>query len=176
MALFQDLLVEHLPHLRAYARLLSRDWALADDLVQETVLRALCNIDKFVPGTNLKAWLSTILRNQFYNELRFRSRLTSYISVPHQSWRAGEQEARLEMRDFERAFHALPPAQREALSLIGASGFSYDEAAKIVGCAQGTVKSRVCRARSELERRLRDEPLAAKRPPFRAAPDIRIAA
>src|SRR5262245_4403114 len=67
MPLFQDLVVENLPHLRAFAHFLARDRALADDLVQETVLRALCNMDKFEPGTNMRAWLSTILRNQFYN-------------------------------------------------------------------------------------------------------------
>jgi RNA polymerase sigma-70 factor, ECF subfamily len=176
MALFQDLLVKHIPHLRAYAQLLSRNAAMADDLVQETVLRALCNIDKFMPGTNMKAWLSTILRNQFYNELRFRARMAAYVAIPRPTGHAGEQESRLEMRDFERAFHELPALQREALSLVGASGFSYDEAAEIVGCAQGTVKSRVCRARSELERRMQGETPAAKHPRAPASPEIRIAA
>ena len=151
---FQDAIVEHLPHMRALARMFARDRAMADDLVQETVLRALSNIDKFEPGTNMKAWLSTILRNQFYNELRSRARLTAYMAIPHATDHAGEQEAHLEMRDFERAFHDLPAVQREALSLVGGSGYSYEEAAKIVGCVQGTVKSRVCRARMELERRL----------------------
>jgi len=149
---FQDLLVEHLPHLRAFARLLARDRALADDLVQETALRALCNVDKFAPGTNMKAWLSTILRNLFYSELRSRSRAAAYAALPKPMGHAGEQEAQITMRDFERVFHALPAVQREALSLVGASGFSYEEAAEIVGCAQGTVKSRVCRARIELSR------------------------
>ncbi len=151
---FQDLLVEQLPHLRAFARLLARDRALADDLVQETALRALCNMDKFTPGTNMKAWLSTILRNQFYNELRSRARAAAYAAVPKPTGHKGEQEGQIELRDFERAFHALPALQREALSLVGASGFSYGEAAKIAGCAQGTIKSRVCRARMELGRSL----------------------
>jgi RNA polymerase sigma-70 factor (ECF subfamily) len=154
MASFQELLVEHLPHLRNFARMLARDRYLADDLVQETALRALCNMDKFTPGTNMKAWLSTILRNQFYNVMRDRSRITAYLKMPAPTSQSGEQEGRLEMRDFERAFHSLPAVQREALSLVGASGFSYEDAAEAIGCAQGTVKSRVCRARMELSRRL----------------------
>ncbi len=172
MASFQETLVEHLPHLRAFARLLARNRAMADDLVQETVLRALCNIDKFVPGTNMKAWLSTILRNEFYNELRSRARMAAYVAIPRPQGHAGEQESHAEMRDFEKAFHELPAVQREALSLVGISGFSYDEAAEIAGCAQGTVKSRVCRARTELKLRLDGE-----MPPANAsAPDIKIAA
>jgi len=158
MAQFPDLLVEQLPQLRAFARMLARNPTLADDLVQETVLRALTNVDKFAPGTNLGAWLATILRNQFYNELRSRARRAAYAAaLPPLVGRDGDQEARLALREFERAFHALPATQREALSLVGASGFSYEEAARIVGCAAGTIKSRVCRARVELARRLEQE-------------------
>lgn len=165
MTQFRDQLVEQLPHLRAFARMLSRNPAMADDLVQETVLRALCNVDKFEPGTNMKAWLCTILRNQFYNEMRSRARLAAYAAaVPRAAGIDGNQHARLALRDFERAYHALPAEQREALSLIGASGFSYGEAAKIVGCAEGTVKSRVSRARAELGRRLGHNPAVAEEP------------
>jgi len=154
MAPFQEALVENLPRLRAFAQFLARDRALADDLVQETALRALRNSDKFAPGTNMKAWLATILRNQFYNELRTRSRMAALAEMPRAAGQEAEQEVRLDLRDFERAFKALPPAQRDALSLVAASGFSYEEAAEIVGCAQGTVKSRVSRGRSTLERAL----------------------
>jgi|SRR5579863_2555416 len=155
MAQFQDLLVEQLPHLRAFARMLARNPTLADDLVQETVLRALTNVDKFAPDTNLGAWLATILRNQFYNEFRRRARSAAYVdAVPPLAGCDGDQEARLALREFERAFHALPATQREALSLVGVSGFSYEEAARIVGCAAGTIKSRVSRARVELALRL----------------------
>jgi RNA polymerase sigma-70 factor (ECF subfamily) len=158
MAQFQDLLVEQLPHLRAFARMLARNPTLADDLVQETAVRALCNVDKFVPGTNLKAWLSTILRNQFYDELRDQARIVAYVAaIPHPAGADGEQEGRLALREFERAFHTLPAVQREALSLVGASGFTYEEAAKIAGCAVGTIRSRVSRARVELGRRLLQE-------------------
>src|SRR3984885_4626022 len=83
MAFFQDMLVEHLPHLRAFALRISRDRSLADDLVQETMLRALCNNDKFMRGTNMEAWLSTILRNRFYDELRSRSHFAAYDALPH---------------------------------------------------------------------------------------------
>jgi RNA polymerase sigma-70 factor (ECF subfamily) len=152
MASFEELLVEQLPHLRNFARMLARDRYLADDLVQETAVRALCNMDKFIPGTNMKAWLSTILRNQFYNVMRDRARISAYLKIPAPTSQSGEQESRLEMRDFERAFASLPAVQREALSLVGASGFSYDDAAETIGCAIGTVKSRVCRARTELTR------------------------
>src|SRR5262245_40641258 len=98
MPAFQDLLVEHLPHLQAFARLLALARALADDLVQETALRDLCNMDKFTPGTNMKAWLSTILRNQFYNELRTRSRAAAYAALPKPMGYGGEQEGKLELR------------------------------------------------------------------------------
>src|ERR1700722_13444490 len=100
MALFQDLLVQHLPYLRSYAYRLSRNRATADDLVQETAFRALCNIDWFAPGTNMKAWLSTILRNQFYTELRSRSSMAAYAAMPHPIGHDGEQEISVEVRDF----------------------------------------------------------------------------
>jgi RNA polymerase sigma-70 factor, ECF subfamily len=170
------MLVDHLPYLRAYGWSLSRNRAMADDLAQETVFRALCNIDKFVPGTNMKAWLSTILRNQFYSELRSRSLMAAYVAIPRPAGHAGEQEMRIAMRDFERAFRALPAAQSEALSLVGASGFSYEEAAEIVGCPPGTIKSRVCRARSTLDQGSHDQAPVAVVAPAHASADFRIAA
>jgi RNA polymerase sigma-70 factor, ECF subfamily len=176
MALFQDLLVEHLPHLRAYAMRLARNRAMAEDLVQETAVRALCNIDKFAPGTNMKAWLCTILRNQFYDDLRSRSLVASYAAIPRPTGHDCEQESRVEMKELEREFAILPATQREALSLVGASGFSYEEAAEIVGCPQGTIKSRVCRARSTLEQRLRGAQPAASPEPVPQPADFQIAA
>jgi RNA polymerase sigma-70 factor (ECF subfamily) len=158
MTRFQDLLVEQLPKLRIYARFLARDRTLADDLVQETVLQALTYSQQFTPGTNLKAWLSTILRNRFLNELRSRSRLADYAAMPKPERHTIDQEIRLELRDLERAFRSLPEAQSEALWLVGAGGFSYQDAAKIVGCPEGTVKSRANRGRVELDRRLAGEP------------------
>jgi len=144
--------VEHLPHLRAFALLLARERALADDLVQEAVVRALSHAHQFQPGTNFKAWISTILRNSYFNEIRHRNRV-SQISASDEiddQTVSGGQEEHLEIRDFNRAFHTLTSVQREALVLVGASGFSYEEAAEIAGCAVGTMKSRVSRARTQL--------------------------
>jgi RNA polymerase sigma-70 factor (ECF subfamily) len=157
MTPFRDLLVEQLPKLRVYARFLARNRALADDLVQETVLQALIKVEQFTPGTNIGAWLSAILRNRFLNELRSRSRLAAYVAMPKLEMHPVDQEIRLEMRDLERALRSLPEAQSKALWLVGASGFSYQDAAKMVGCPEGTVKSRVNRGRIELDRRLASE-------------------
>jgi RNA polymerase sigma-70 factor (ECF subfamily) len=146
-------LVEALPMLRAFARSLSGNRDRADDLVQETVMRALANRDKFQEGTNLHAWLVTILRNQFYSEGRKRRREVEDAEGIHASRLAdlGAQQSHLELDDFLRAMQLLPDEQREALVLIGASGFSYEEAAEICDVRVGTVKSRVSRARARLE-------------------------
>jgi RNA polymerase sigma-70 factor (ECF subfamily) len=142
-----------LPHLRAFAHLLARDRALAEDLVQDTVLRALTYHHQFKPGTNFRGWLIIILRNRYFNEMRRRSRRseTSQEVVMADTAASGGQEERLEVRDFMRSFETLPSSQREALLLVGASGFSYEEAAHISGCAVGTMKSRVSRARLQLQ-------------------------
>jgi RNA polymerase sigma-70 factor (ECF subfamily) len=153
---FKSDLLDTLPHLRAFARMLARDHTLAEDLVQDTVVQALANRQQFKPGTNLRGWLIIILRNRFYNELR-RSSRKSEVGVEHLSDIAtvdGGQEISVEVRDFQRAFRQLPAAQREALTLVGASGFSYQEAAEIAGCPIGTLKSRVSRARLDLQHAL----------------------
>jgi RNA polymerase sigma-70 factor (ECF subfamily) len=152
-ATLRDEIIQHMPHLRGIARLLARDRALAEDLVQETMLRAISHADQFQPGTNLKAWLTTILRNSYFNEKRSQRRLAEYSSSTAGGSNAarGQQEHRLQMRDLKRAVVKLPAAQREALALVGASGYSYEEAAKMTGCAIGTMKSRVSRARFELQ-------------------------
>jgi RNA polymerase sigma-70 factor (ECF subfamily) len=146
-------LIEALPMLRAFARSLSGNRDRADDLVQETVMRALANRDKFQEGTNLHAWLVTILRNQFYSEGRKRRREVEDAEGAHAARLAdiGSQQSHLELEDFLRAMQLLPDEQREALVLIGASGFSYEEAAEICEVRVGTVKSRVSRARARLE-------------------------
>lgn len=151
--LHQDI-VHSLSHLRAFALLLSHDRTLADDLVQETVLRAIAYRDQFTPGTNFKAWITTILRNCYFNEIRHRGRLSQFsANMPNDEPTAsGGQEERLEVRDFQRAFQQLADSQREALVLVGASGFSYEDAAHVAGCAVGTMKSRVSRARLQVER------------------------
>ena len=119
---------------------------------QETLLRALANIDSFQPGTNMSAWLFTILRNHFRSEYRKRRR---EVEDPDGSYAETlkshpEQNGRVEFEEFRRALAKLPTDQREALVLVGASGFSYEEAAAICECAVGTIKSRVNRARTRL--------------------------
>jgi RNA polymerase sigma-70 factor (ECF subfamily) len=148
-----------LPHLRAFSMSLARDRALADDLVQEAVVRALTHRDQFEPNTNFKAWIATIVRNCFYNELR-RRRWISDVTPELPSLDRpvnGDQETRLQMRDFERAFGVLGTEHREALLLVGANGLSYEEASKAAGCAVGTMKSRVFRARAQLRQLLDPE-------------------
>ena len=140
------------PRLRAFAVSLSGNVDRADDLVQETLVRALTSIDSFRPGTNLAAWLFTILRNHFRSEYRKRRREVEDVDGRHtESLRSQpEQMGHVELAEFREALAKLPPDQREALVLVGASGFSYEEAAEICGCAVGTIKSRVNRARSKL--------------------------
>ena len=153
-------LLEYASHLRAFAISLCGDRDYGDDLVQETLLKALANIDSFKPGTNMRSWLFTILRNTYFSQLR-RVRhevedADGAIAATVSS--APAQEAHLDFQDFERALALLNEEQREALILIGAAGFSYDEAAEIAGCSSGTVKSRVNRARTKLSRALSAEP------------------
>ncbi len=153
-----------LPHLRAFAISLARNRDRADDLVQETVVRALAASARFQPGTNLKAWMFTILRNAFYTEFRKGSLVQSLDSSPIAEPRvSGSQEACLEYGDFRRAFWQLGSDKREVLMLVGASGLTCQEAAKVCGCAVGTIKSRVSRARGDLRRILDNDLLDGKR-------------
>lgn len=145
-------LVDHLPALRAFALSLTREGAAADDLVQDTIVKAWTHIDKFQPGTNLRAWLFTILRNTFYSARRKTRREVSDTDGIHAARQATrpEHDGRLALNDFRNAFRQLPDEQREALILVGASGFSYEEAAAMTGVAVGTVKSRANRGRRRL--------------------------
>ena len=151
-ASFRDALLAAVPSLRAFAISLSGNVDRADDLVQDTLVRAIANAHRFEPGTNLNAWLSTILRNLFHSEYRKRRREVEDPDgvYAEQLTSQPEQGARLDFEDFRSALATLPSEQREALLLVGASGFSYEETAAICGCAVGTVKSRVNRARSRL--------------------------
>ncbi|QHQ35037.1 RNA polymerase sigma factor [Algicella marina] len=145
-------LVEHLPAMRAFARSLARDASAADDLVQDTIVKAWSNLDKFKPGTNLKAWLFTILRNTFYSNIRKKKWEVEDVDdeMAGQMSVKPEHDGRLAMEEFKHAFVRLPDDQREALILVGASGFSYEEAALMCDCAIGTIKSRVNRGRKRL--------------------------
>jgi RNA polymerase sigma-70 factor, ECF subfamily len=150
---FKEAMLAALPSLRAFAMSLTGRPDRADDLVQETVMKAWAKQSSFQMGTNMNAWLFTILRNLFYSQMRKRGRevqdtdgyFTASLGV------APSQDGIMDLADFRRALNLLPPDQREAILLIGASGFSYEEAANICGCAVGTVKSRVNRARNRLQ-------------------------
>ncbi|MEZ5816417.1 MAG: sigma-70 family RNA polymerase sigma factor [Hyphomicrobiaceae bacterium] len=145
-------LAKLVPNLRAFARSLCGSADQADDLVQETLVKAWRSRSSFTPGSNLKAWLFTILRNTFLSERRKRKfeiqdtdgKLALQLSVK------AEQAGHMELLDFAKAFAVLPEEQREALILVGAEGFSYEDAALMCGCAVGTIKSRVNRARVKL--------------------------
>lgn len=150
---FKQALLAALPTLRAFAMSLSGRHDRADDLVQETVMKAWAKQSDFRLGTNMQAWLVTILRNHYYSQMRKRGRevqdtegsYTARLSV------APSHDGVMDLADFRRALLELPDEQREALLLVGASGFSYEEAAEICGCAIGTIKSRVSRARTRLQ-------------------------
>lgn len=152
-ATFKADLLAAIPSLRAFAVSLAQNSDKADDLVQETLVKAWDKQSSFQIGTNLKAWLFTILRNEFYSQMRKRGReiqdsdgsMTARLAI-HPS-----QEGKLDLQDFRKALQLLPEDQREAIILIGASGFSYEEAAEICDCAVGTIKSRVSRARVRLQ-------------------------
>jgi len=152
----RDQILAAIPSLRAFAISLSGNVDRADDLVQETILRALANIQSFQPGTNLPAWLFTILRNLFRSEYRKRRREVEDAdgSLAETLKSHPDQIGRVEFQEFRAALAQLPAEQREALILVGASGFSYEEAADICECAVGTIKSRVNRARSRLAKLL----------------------
>lgn len=149
---FHQELAALVPNLRAFAKSLSGNADYADDLVQETLIKAWKNQKTFAEGSNLKAWLFTILRNTFLSDRRKRKFevedpdgiLAGKLSTH------GAQSGHMDFLDFAEAFDKLPDDQREALVLIGAEGFSYEEAALMCGCAVGTIKSRVNRARNKL--------------------------
>jgi RNA polymerase sigma-70 factor (ECF subfamily) len=149
---FKADLLDLIPFLRAFARSLCGNQETADDLAQETLVKAWQARSMFAPGTNLKAWLFTILRNQFYSDRRRAWRQAPWDQdaaerIPGSS---NEQAWAAELSDTARALTCLSDEQREALILVGAGGFSYEDAAAICKCAVGTVKSRVARARKTL--------------------------
>jgi RNA polymerase sigma-70 factor, ECF subfamily len=151
-ASLRDELLAAIPSLRAFAISFTNSRDRADDLVQETILRAWANIDKFQPGTNLHAWLFTILRNVFHSEYRKRKYETEDADGTYAARLKThpDQHSHLDFEDFRAALATLPRDQREALLLVGAQGLSYEEAAQVCNVAVGTVKSRVNRARLKL--------------------------
>jgi len=149
---WRDEVVGLIPALRAFAWSLSHNGSDADDLVQDTLIKAWTNRDKFEPGTNLRAWLFTILRNTYYtNVLRRRREVRDETGEYAETLKTPPtQEWSVAMHALQVALQELPPEHREALILVGAAGLSYEEAAEICGCALGTIKSRVNRARARL--------------------------
>jgi RNA polymerase sigma-70 factor (ECF subfamily) len=148
----REVMLAAIPGLRAFAISLCGNVDRADDLVQETLIRALAHINSFEPGTNMSAWLITILRNLYRSEYRKRRREVEDADGKYaENLRSlPQQEGQVEMTEFLAALAKLPHDQREALVLIGALGFSHEEVANICGCAIGTIKSRVNRARNQL--------------------------
>ena len=147
-----DLLVAEIPYLRAFAISLSGSVTAADDLVQDTLVKAWSKFDSFEPGTNLRAWLITILRNNFYSIYRKHRREVQDSDGIHAAQVAvrGGQDSHMEMEDFKAALEQLAPEHREVLVMVGVTELSYEEAAEICGVAVGTIKSRVHRARARL--------------------------
>ncbi|MEN9709883.1 MAG: hypothetical protein RIQ68_2291 [Pseudomonadota bacterium] len=145
-------LLAAIPKLRAFAVSLCGNPDRADDLVQETLVKAWSHLSSFAEGTNMPAWLFTILRNIYYSEYRKRRRevADSEGTIAARLATAPTQNGHMDFLDFREALQKLPADQREALVLIGASGLSYEEAAAICHCAVGTMKSRVNRARHRL--------------------------
>lgn len=150
---FKTLLAGVIPHLRAYGRSLSGNPDLADDLAQDTMVKAWASRDRFEAGTSIKAWTFVILRNTFLSQMRRNKFVGDYdeTAVERTLATPASQEDSGEMADLQRGLMELPQDQREALILVGAGGMSYEEAASICGCALGTMKSRVSRARTALE-------------------------
>ena len=150
---FKRELVKLIPHLRAFARTLAGDPASADDLAQDAMMKAWDARSSFQMGTNMKAWTFMILRNQFYSEKRrsWRQSQLDQEAAERTLVAVDDPEAPVALDELRQALKTLPEEQREALILVGAGGFAYEEAAEICGCAVGTVKSRVSRARRALQ-------------------------
>ena len=151
--IFQRELVTLIPHLRAFARTLTGDATQADDLAQDAMIKAWDARNSFQLGTNMKAWTFMILRNQFYSDKRrsWRSTQLDQEAAERTLVAVDDPEAPVALDELRLAMGMLPDEQREALILVGAGGFAYEEAADICGCAVGTVKSRVSRARKALQ-------------------------
>jgi RNA polymerase sigma-70 factor (ECF subfamily) len=157
-AAFKAELVGLIPHLRAFARSLTGDATAADDLAQDAMLKAWDARASYQMGTNMKAWTFMILRNQFYSEKRRSWRMSQLDqeAAERTLMAVDNPEAPVALDELRQGLAMLPPEQREALILVGAGGFAYEEAADICGCAVGTVKSRVSRARRALQAVLAD--------------------
>lgn len=172
---FKAELANVIPHLRAFGRSLSGNRDLADDLVQETLMKAWAARRRFQAGTNMRAWTFIILRNLFLSQMRrarFKGEWDELVAARVLAAPAS-QDHHVELGDMQRALMHLPQPQREALILVGAGGFAYEEAAEICGCAVGTIKSRVARGRVALENMMAEGNLPSRR--SQSAPSDRTA-
>jgi RNA polymerase sigma-70 factor (ECF subfamily) len=168
--IFHDQVIAILPRLRVQALALTRNRAGAEDLVQDAVCNALSAQDSFIPGTNFAAWMHRILRNRFISNLRKRRDTTDIEDVPSSAFASeAPHEDRLALKELARAMARLPSDQREALVMVVLNGMSYEALAEATGCAVGTAKSRVFRARRQLEAWLMGERPAATETPARPA-------
>ncbi|SLN73758.1 sigma-70 family RNA polymerase sigma factor [Oceanibacterium hippocampi] len=163
MTINTDELIQYIPHLRRFARALTRSATEADDLVQDCLERAVARIEQFQDGTNLRAWLFKIMHSIHINGCRRRARRGTEVEL--EEWRDGDQcapvqELRLEIRDFQRALKQLPRDSQVILILVGAQGATYEEASEILDLPIGTVRSRLSRARESL-RKLQEQTSAA---------------
>lgn len=147
---FRSELIQAMPALRGFAFSLVGDSAQADDLVQEAMVKAWANRHRFSMGTNINAWLFTILRNQFYSEIRKAKREVEDADGHHAAGLTAlpEQEGVVHLNTLRERLKLIPEAQRQALMMVGAEGYTYEEAAEVLRCRVGTVKSRVSRARA----------------------------
>jgi RNA polymerase sigma-70 factor (ECF subfamily) len=151
-------LIEHLPRLRRYARALTGDVNRADDLVQDTLERALAKLDLWQPGSDLRAWLFTLMHNLFVNQIRVRRPQETVMEEALDEPVSGGQMEALAARDIHAALARLPEEQREVLLLVGLEQFGYAEAAQVLGVPTGTVMSRLSRARERMRQMLAGEP------------------
>jgi RNA polymerase sigma-70 factor, ECF subfamily len=157
-AVYQEIQAE-IPHLRRYARALARDVVAADDLLQEGLARALAKLHLWQEGTNLRAWLCTILHNQHVDEIRRTMRAGRPVELSEAEpllSRPADQEKRLELRDLDRALARLPEEQRAVILLVGLKGMAYQDAGALLGMPVGTVRSRLSRGRDALRRLMSD--------------------
>jgi RNA polymerase sigma factor (sigma-70 family) len=162
---FKEQLGLVIPQLRAFGRSLSGDRDLADDLVQETLMKAWAARGRFQAGTNMRAWTFIILRNLYFSQVRRRRFRGEWDDLTADRILAApaSQDRHVELGDLQRALLQLPQSQREALILVGAGGFAYEEAAEICGVAVGTIKSRVARGRVALEAAMSDPSLPSRK-------------
>jgi RNA polymerase sigma-70 factor, ECF subfamily len=156
---FRPLIEKEIPRLRRYARALVRNRDNADDLVQDTLLRALAKIHLWQPGTDLRAWLFTLMHNQYVNSVRraVREGNQTSLDAAAELGHSASQQVSLQLRDLENALNRLPDEQRSVVLLIGLEGMRYEEVAEILGVPVGTIRSRLSRAREAL-RQMMDEP------------------